>query len=102
MGKKKLLNKKNEKHEKTRKRAWIIITVIFLFAILLFPNVSQIKDGGSVEYHAVLYQVVKWHRYEGNQNFDKNRPIYYDGTEIKILGITVYNNAENMVYMYCE
>ncbi len=85
-----------------KKKVGVTVTVIILFVILMFPTVYQIKDGGSVEYRAVFYQVTKWHRYEGMLDSDKSRPIYYDGTEVKVFGITVYNNAENMVYIYCK
>ncbi len=75
---------------KNKKRMAAMAVVIFLF-LTLIPEVRYYKDGGTKEYHAVFYQIFKWHAMAG-RNSDVN--IYYDGLEIRILGITVYNDAE--------
>ena len=42
--------------------------VIFLsLLILLFPIKLQYKDGGSIEYRAILYRVIKVHRIDSHK-----------------------------------
>ncbi len=63
-----------------------LITVIIIPAvllILLFPFRSVYRDGGTVNYKAVLYEVTKYHIGVGE---------YTAGLNIKIFGIEVYEN----------
>ena len=62
----------------------ILITVIAI--ILLIPVPVYVKDGGTVVYQAILYSVTNYHTIKHPEGFDT-------GTEIKILGITVYENT---------
>ena len=64
---------------------------ILLFILLLIPQTRYYKDGGTVEYHAVLYQVFHWHAMLGDPS---DEMAYYDGLEVRILGIPVFNNAK--------
>ncbi len=64
---------------------------ILLFILLLIPQTRYYKDGGTVEYHAVLYQVFQWHAMLGDSSDEMT---YYDGLEVRSLGIPVFNNAE--------
>ena len=70
------------------KKKSIIIIIIVLF-ILLFPLRLQRKDGGTVDYAAVLYGVTKMHAYhhEGEQ-LGLNV-----GVQIRILWFQVYDNV---------
>lgn len=77
-----------------------VIAAVILFAILLIPEVRRYKDGGTVEYHAILYQIFDWHSMCPSDA--SNVEIYYDGLEIRILGKTIYNNAEEYVTRYCD
>ena len=52
------------------------------------------KDGGTVEYRAVLYQVIQWQSINNKENVSSKIFYVYKGLEVKILGITVYNNAQ--------
>lgn len=78
----------------------IIALVILIFVIFVIPVPRYYKDGGTIEYRAVLYQVICWHR----MMRDGDTPsisIYYDGLEVRILGKTVYDNTAEMEYRYC-
>lgn len=60
----------------------IIISIVIVVAIiLLFPIPLSLKDGGSIEFKAVLYSLTKYHQI--NHEVDGG---YVDGIEIKILG----------------
>ena len=50
----------------------------------------NLKDGGSVRYKALVYEVTKIHRL--SPEVEDVKP-YIDGVEIKILGMTVYRET---------
>lgn len=63
----------------------IIITLISL--ICLVPIKISYRDGGTIEYKALVYSVINHHSMrELNQ--------YYVGLEVKILDFTVYENCD--------
>lgn len=62
----------------------IIIVAIIIFLLMLIPIPNRLKDGGSVEYNAILYQYTKIHRLN-----EKSSTGYEDGWELRILGIQV-------------
>lgn len=68
------------------KKKIIRITIIIIALILLFPIPLRYKDGGTVKYQAVLYSITDYHALRGVDGYDT-------GIEIKILGITVYENT---------
>lgn len=52
------------------KKKWWILIIIIVMIILVFPIKKVYRDGGTVEYSAVLYKVIKWNRirkYEENK-----------------------------------
>ena len=53
---------------------------------MLFPIPLRYKDGGTIKYQALLYSVTDYHALRGVDGYDT-------GIEIKILGITVYENT---------
>ena len=61
-----------------------------VLVILLTPVRMNLKDGGSVRYKALVYEVTKIHRLA--PEVDGVKP-YIDGFEIKILGMTVYRET---------
>lgn len=70
----------------------VMIGICILFAIvLLTPIPMHLKDGGTVVYHAILYQVEKVHRLDTESAGEAD---YLEGTIVKILGIEVYNDIE--------
>ena len=76
------------------KKKKIIIIIILLFVFSLIPVTIRYKDGGTVEYKAVLYQVIQWQSINNKENVSSKIFYVYKGLEVKILGITVYNNAQ--------
>ena len=64
---------------------------IILALVLLVPFPLRLKDGGSVEYRAVLYSVTDVHRINPDINSSAQ---FIEGTIIEILGREVFNNVE--------
>ena len=67
------------------KKRWMIIVAIIIAVLLLFPVPIHMKDGGSVRYQAILYSVTDYRAIRSPGE-------YATGVEVKILGITVYDN----------
>lgn len=65
-----------------------IILIILLCAALLVPIPVGYKDGGTVEYNAVLYTVRKVH------SLADRAPGYDVGTQVRILFWTVYDDVK--------
>lgn len=72
---------------KTSKRLIIIATIV-LFIVLLFPIPKYYKDGGTVEYSAILYSVEKAH------SISVECDGYNIGTRVRILFWVVYDDVE--------
>lgn len=73
-----------------KKKVMIGICVL-LAIVLLVPIPMRLKDGGTVVYHAVLYQVEDVHRLGA---VDTAEDEYLEGMIVRILGMEVYNNVE--------
>lgn len=73
-----------------KKKTFAVIAIIVVLVILLTPIRMNLKDGGSVRYKSLVYEVTKIHQY--NPEFDDVKP-YIDGFEVKILGMTVYRET---------
>ena len=71
-----------------KKKFFVVIAIIAV--ILLTPVRMNLKDGGSVSYKALVYEVTKIHQF--TPEADDVKP-YIDGVEIKILGMTVYRET---------
>ena len=71
-----------------KKKKIILAVIIITLIVMLIPIRAVYKDGGTVGYNAVLYSVTDYH----SINFDRESG-YDTGIEIKILGITVYENT---------
>jgi len=69
-----------------KKKIVINIILILVALVLLVPIPLYAKDGGTVTYQAILYSVTDYHSIKDPEGF-------YTGIEIKILGITVYENT---------
>ncbi len=63
---------------------------VLLAAVFLFPITYHLKDGGTVVYKALLYNVHKVHQMSpvGSEQD------YLEGTIVEILGFEVFNNVE--------
>ena len=73
-----------------KKKVMIGICVL-LAIVLLIPIPMRLKDGGTVVYHAVLYQVEDVHRLAA---VDTAEDEYLEGMIVRILGMEVYNSVE--------
>ena len=73
-----------------KKKAMIGICVL-LAIVLLVPIHMRLKDGGTVVYRAVLYQVEDVHRLGA---VDTAEDEYLEGMIVRILGMEVYNSVE--------
>ena len=72
------------------------ILLILAAVILLFPIRAQMKDGGTVEYRAVLYTVRDMHQIYHSYDPKTGEIIedgYTVGTVIEILGFEVFDNT---------
>ena len=70
-------------------KKWFAGICIALALVLLFPIPLRLKDGGSVEYKAVLYSVTDVRRLAPEAENG-----YLEGTIVEILGAEVFNNVE--------
>lgn len=73
-----------------KKRVVVIIAAVLL-VILLFPIKQSLKDGGTVEYNAILYSVVKEHSMTLSEQGEKG---YNVGTRVRVLFFEVYNDVK--------
>ena len=62
----------------------IIIFLVIVFLIMLIPIPNHLKDGGTVEYKAILYQYTKIHRLN-----EKSKTGYENGWDLSILGFHI-------------
>ena len=70
------------------KSSVLMIVSLLLAAVLLIPIPMRLRDGGSVEYRAILYKVVDVRR------IDAQSPEgYIDGTVVEVLGMEVYRDV---------
>ena len=73
-----------------KKKVMIGICVL-LAIVLLVPIPMRLKDGGTVVYHAVLYQVEDVHRLGA---VDTAEDEYLEGMIVRLLGMEIYNSVE--------
>ena len=73
-----------------KKKRFAVVAIIFILIILLFPIRMNLKDGGSVRYKSLVYEITKIHQLA--PDVDGVKP-YIDGYEIKILGVTIYRKT---------
>ena len=75
-----------------KKKVKIVLVVIILL-ISLFPIRSQLKDGGTIEYKALLYKVSKVHSLASLEEVENGKN-YNEGIIVEILGFEIYNNVK--------
>ena len=73
-----------------KKKTLAVTAIIVVLVILLTPIRMNLKDGGSVRYRSLVYEVTKIHQLAPDA--DGVKP-YIDGFEVKILGMTVYRET---------
>ena len=72
------------------KKKIILIMIIVIAIILLVPIPMRLKDGGSIRFQALLYNITKYHKLDVS-----TKDGYVDGIRIEILGVEVFNNIES-------
>ena len=70
------------------KKKWAVIVCVLVLALMLIPIRGALKDGGSTQYHAVLYTVTDVHRIVEDGVYG-----YEEGLTVEILGFEVYNSV---------
>ena len=64
----------------------IIAIIVLLVVVLLFPfKINRLKDGGTVEYKALLYKLTDYHKFGTDTE-------YVEGIKFEILGKGIFNN----------
>ena len=78
------------------KKKILIVIIIAIILILLFPIRLQLKDGGTVEYKALLYKVSKVNKLISIEEMEAEGKVkdYDKGIIIEILGFEIFNNVE--------
>lgn len=71
----------------------ITIISIILAIILLFPIPIRLKDGGTVEYKAILYKVSNVKSLASIEEME-NGKMYNKGIFLEILGFEIFNNVK--------
>lgn len=61
-----------------KKKVLIVVGIIVLL-ILLFPVKYRVKDGGTIIYHAIAYEVIDWHAMMDAPDTPSNVNIYLEG-----------------------
>lgn len=74
----------------SRKKKLLTVVAVIAAAVLLIPFPIQYKDGGTVDYKAILYTVRKAHSLAVNNGEEG----CYIGTQIRLLCWEVYNDVE--------
>ncbi|MDI9540248.1 MAG: hypothetical protein QM204_02065 [Bacillota bacterium] len=74
------------------KKKLIVVTCILLL-VLLFPTPLYLKDGGTVEYKAILYKISKVHRIASDEDREADKE-FYEGIIIEVFGIEIFNNVK--------
>ena len=76
------------------KRSKWLIPLIIILAILFTPIPLRMKDGGSVTYTAVTYQVTDYHRHAEVDGIGG----YTEGFRLVIFGFEVFEHTEFVPY----
>lgn len=62
---------------KNKRKRIIIISIILVLLILFIPIKLQYRDGGTIEYKALAYKVIKWHRIMNNGTIYESTDVYW-------------------------
>ena len=73
------------------KKQKLIVISIIIALIMLIPIPNRLKDGGSVEYRALIYKVTKLYRFN-----EVSAATHEEGWIIEILGFEIYNNSHTV------
>lgn len=60
------------------KKFFIVILILIIVLVLVIPiPISPAKDGGSRQYAALTYKVVKWHHLYGEDQLYSETKVYF-------------------------
>lgn len=71
-------------------KKFILVVLIIIVLVCLVPMREQYKDGGSVCYNAIIYDVYDVHSLYGDPECGMK---HVEGFIIEIFGIQVFNNT---------
>ena len=74
------------------KKKILIAVIVIILLVLLVPIPMRLRDGGTIEYKALIYIISKVHRLNHN-----SKSGYDNGLIIKIFGKEIYNNVPNNI-----
>lgn len=74
------------------KKKILITVIVIILLVLLVPIPMRLRDGGTIEYKALIYTVSKVHKLNHNSASG-----YDNGLIIKIFGKEIYNNVPNNI-----
>lgn len=74
------------------KKKAIIIVCVLLIIVLLFPIPMRLRDGGTVQYKAILYTVLDIHSLATIEEQEAGKE-FNEGTIVEILGFEIFNNV---------
>ena len=72
------------------KKKILIAVIVIILLVLLIPIPMRLKDGGTIEYRALIYTVSKVHKLNHNSASG-----YENELIIKRFGKEIYNNVPN-------
>lgn len=73
------------------KKKFLTVIIIVLILILLIPIPTRLKDGGSVKYKAILYEITDVKMLNPDTESEN---AYLEGITVEVLGMEIYNNVE--------
>ena len=76
------------------KRLKWVIPLIIVLTILLIPIPMRMKDGGSVTYAAIAYQVTDYHMLTEEDGVHG----YTEGCRVAIFGVEIFEHTEFVPY----
>ena len=65
-----------------RTKVKIILVIVLVLAVYLFPTKGYIKDGGSVCYSSLIYDIYDYHSFDGLR-----------GISVEIFGKQIYDGT---------
>lgn len=74
------------------KKKAIIIVCVLLAIVLLFPIPMRLRDGGTIQYKAILYTVSDVHSLATVEDQEAGKE-FNEGIIIEILGFEIVNNV---------
>lgn len=75
------------------KKKAIIIVCVLLAIVLLFPIPMRLRDGGTIQYKAILYTVSDVHSLATVEEQEAGKE-FNEGIIIELLGFEIFNNVD--------